>query len=149
MAWQFVYDANWTTDTYKWKGIGGAEAYLQVSASETRPASSGAGDLATVGPSVVIPRAGIYFVRWGSLLNTQNSQSGGYAGSVIATAAGARLSAYEADAAASANGWVSAMTEEQITIDPPLTIKMQYFASTNQAVIFQNRWLSVLPLRIK
>jgi len=148
-AWQFVYDASWAGDPYKWKFIGGAEAYQQITVNEDRPASSGIGDLTTMGPSIAIPRAGLYFVRWGSLVNTHNSQQGGYAGMVISShPGGARMSVYEADMAATAAGFASAMTQEQITVASPQTIKMQYFASTNQAVTFQYRWLSVVPLRV-
>ena len=148
-AWQFIFDANWTTDPYQWKFIGGGEGYQQISTQEDRPANSGIGDLATMGPSVPVDRPGLYHVRWGCLVNTHNAQQGGYAGAVITNSSGTRLSVYEADSAASNGGWVSAMTEEQITIDPAVTVKVQYFNSANQAVSFTNRWLSGVPLRVK
>ncbi len=148
-AWQFVYDAGWTTDIYKWKFMGGSEGYQQIAAQQTRPGSSAIGDLGTVGPSMVIVRPGVFHVRWGSLMNTGTSSSGGYAGSVISNSTGTRLSAYEADSGSTGNSWLSAMTEEEITIDPAVTIKMQYFNTGNQTATFGNRWLSVIPLRIK
>jgi len=149
MAWQFVYEADWTTDAYKWKCIGGGNAYAQVITAELRPASSAPGDLATVGPSIPIPRAGIYHVNWGSLVNTANSQSGGYAGSYIYDTTNTRQSNGMAAEAATNGGNASAAASEQIEINPPITIKLSYFAQTNQNVTFSYRWLSVYPLRIK
>lgn len=157
-VWQFVYDANWTTDAYNWKFTGGSEAYAQIGTQENKTAGGALADLATVGPSFTFQRPGVFHVRWGSLINTQNSQSGGYAGSVVCAAPGnARLSQYEADASATSGGWLSAMTEEQIEINltpaglayAPQQVKLMYFANTNQTVIFGNRWLSIMPLRIK
>jgi len=147
-VWQFIYDANWTTDAYKWKFLGGSEAYAQITTQQTRPGSSGVGDLATVGPSLPIYRAGVFHVRWGSLVNTGNSSSGGYCGSVVSNAAGTRLSVYEADSGTTQGAWLSAMTEEEMIINPAVTIKMQYFNTGNQTATFGNRWLSILPLRI-
>jgi len=147
-AWQFIYDATWTTDPYKWKFMGGSEAYSQISTAQTRPNNSPAADLGTVGPTMQILRPGVFHVRWGCLLNTGNSSQGGYAGVVVSNAAGTRLSAYEADSGATSNAWTSAMTEEEMTIASAVTIKTQYFNNGNQTATFQNRWLSLVPLRI-
>jgi len=147
-AWQFIYDANWTTDPYKWKCIGGSEAYAQVSTQQTRPGGSAIGDLATVGPQLVIPRPGVFHVRWGSLVNTGNSSSGGYCGVVVSNAGGTRLSSYEADSGTTQGAWLSAMTEEEMTINPAVTVKLQYFNNGNQQATFGNRWLSITPLRV-
>src|SRR5262252_4378767 len=139
-AWQFIYDGAWSGDAYKWKFMGGSEGYNQVSTNQTRPGSSPIADLPTVGPQLQILRPGVFHVRWGCLLNTNNASQGGYAGAVVSNASGTRLSAYEADSGATSSAWTSAMTEEQMTIDPAVTIKVQYFNNGNQTANFQNRW---------
>jgi len=146
-AWQFIYDAGWVTDTYKWKCIGGSEAYNQIGAQQTRPGGSAIGDLTTVGPQLTLPRSGVFHVRWGCLINTGGSASGGYAGAVVSNAGGTRLSIYEADSGATSNAWTSAMTEEEMTLSA-VTVKLQYFNNGNQTATFGNRWLSITPLRI-
>lgn len=148
-VWQFMYEEGWTKDPYKWKFTGGSEAYQQIPTQQTRPGSSPIGDLATVGPTLPIARPGVFHVRWGSLMNTGGSSSGGYAGSVIANQSGTRKSAYEADSGSTSNAWVSAMTEEEMELDATNTsIKMQYFNNANQTATFGNRWLSVVPMRV-
>jgi hypothetical protein len=55
--WRFRYNAG-SASAYKWEFIGGAEASVEILTSEVRTAGSGYGDLATVGPSMTLPRAG-------------------------------------------------------------------------------------------
>lgn len=67
--WRFRYNAG-SASTFKWEFVGGAPAYAAVETSETT-ASGTAVDLATVGPTITVPRAGDYLLRWsGSSLHT-------------------------------------------------------------------------------
>jgi hypothetical protein len=68
--WRFRYNAN-STSTYKWEFIGGAPATSYIDTAEAVTAAVGAySDLATVGPSFILPRAGEYDLRidvWASI----------------------------------------------------------------------------------
>lgn len=59
--WQFRYNAQ-SISAYKWEFVGGPPAYsaLEVAETTTRTTS---GDLATAGPSFLIPRSGDYIVE--------------------------------------------------------------------------------------
>lgn len=61
-AWDFRYVAS-ITDAYKWVFVGGAPGSAEIPTSQPPLASDAWGDLATVGPQFIIPRAGIYFTE--------------------------------------------------------------------------------------
>jgi hypothetical protein len=57
--WQFRYNAA-STSPYKWEFIGGTDAYAENANSESTSAANTWVDLATVGPRIIVPRAGDY-----------------------------------------------------------------------------------------
>jgi len=75
--WRFKYMASITADAYKWVFIGGDAAFGEVVASES-PNSSSYVALATPGPVITVPRAGIYIVEVGFMMQN-NSIGGGFA----------------------------------------------------------------------
>jgi hypothetical protein len=140
--WRFRYNAS-SSSIYKWEYVGGTDYFAVLGAQESRPGSIGAGDLTTVGPSLTIPRNGIYAVQWGALIN--NAGQNQYGGAVLTTAAGGRLGGMEADISAPTWSAVSVMDSVTITSGG---IKLQYFNNNSGAVTFGNRWISARPVRI-
>jgi hypothetical protein len=57
--WRFRYNVG-STSPYKWEFVGGTDAYAEVNTAETTSASTTWLDLATVGPRIIVPRAGDY-----------------------------------------------------------------------------------------
>ena len=70
--WRFRYNAG-SSSAYKWEFIGGDPARSYVSYAESTT-STGYVPLTTTGPSLTLPRAGEYGVRWGA--NTYNVTPG-------------------------------------------------------------------------
>jgi hypothetical protein len=68
-SWRFRYNAQ-STSTWKWEFVGGTSLFSEVQASESTSSASFT-NLTTVGPSVVIPRAGAYDIDWAA--NVGNS----------------------------------------------------------------------------
>jgi opacity protein-like surface antigen len=61
IQWHLAYESG--EPTYKWRFLGGPPLQATVTASETTTATS-PGDLATVGPSITLPRGGDYAADW-------------------------------------------------------------------------------------
>jgi len=62
--WEFRYNAQ-STSAYKWEFVGGTPASISVNADQGTTATSPV-DLATVGPSLTLPRAGAYIADFGA-----------------------------------------------------------------------------------
>jgi hypothetical protein len=62
-AWHFRYVAG-ITDAYKWVFVGGAPLVSEIAVNETMTGAYG--NLATVGPTVTLPRAGNYLIGLGA-----------------------------------------------------------------------------------
>src|SRR5262245_16485484 len=75
-TWRFRYNAG-STSPYKWEYIGGTPARHDIQTDQLVQSTTPA-DLATVGPTLTIPRAGDYDVAWGCKL-----YSGGTTGTIM------------------------------------------------------------------
>lgn len=60
IVWRFKYNSG-SSSTYKWEFIGGSKLSAAVATIESTTSTSFA-DIATAGPSVVVPRAGEYYI---------------------------------------------------------------------------------------
>jgi hypothetical protein len=78
-AWDFRYVAS-ITDAYKWVFVGGSPARSVVEAVQAGTTVGSYGDLATVGPTLTLPRPGLYDVELTALLyqNSINNWTQGY-----------------------------------------------------------------------
>lgn len=70
-AWLLQYESG-ITDANKWVFVGGSPLAASVDASEAT-ASTSYVDLTTVGPSVTVPRAGVYRIMHGCRIDTANA----------------------------------------------------------------------------
>jgi hypothetical protein len=140
------------TDAYKWVFIGGDVAFSEVVTQES-PNSSSYVALATPGPIITVPRAGIYAVEIGFFM-FNNSIGGGYAqlmsydigatGAVDADACGPIM----VNIATAAEFQVSRQRVKTFTSGPTtLTAKYRQNAATTNYP-FSNRTMQVTPKRV-
>lgn len=146
-----VYEADSTNHIYwslryhaaeaKWNFLGGPPLYANIDAAETRVVGAYAA-LATAGPSITVPLAGDYIVQVGSLIDF----TGFHSYDVDATAA---TDVDSAQAAAAGGGSASAVSvpRTKTGLAASAAIRSKYKAATN-TVAFQNRWMTVLPVRV-
>jgi len=150
--WRFKYVAGITADAYKWVFIGGDDAFSEVVASET-PNSATYVALATPGPSITVPRAGIYVVEIGFLM--QNiSWGGGFAqymsydigatGAVDADGTGAMM----VNITTTASLMVSRPRVKTFTSGPTALVAKYRHNSATTNYPFAQRWMRVVPKRV-
>jgi hypothetical protein len=143
--WRFRFNAS-STSTYKWEFIGGSEASAYVGTSEST-ASGTYTDLATVGPTVTVPRAGDYWIEISANLN--NAGVNGVANMSFAVGATAALQA-DAVQVFSATGSTTifacrSILKTGVAVATALTMK---YMAQNQTVPFQLRQMRVRPVRV-
>lgn len=68
--WTFRYNAG-SSNGDKWEFVGGTPAFATVDTQENMTSGGAIHDLATVGPTFTVPRAGVYLVRWGVNMTPQ------------------------------------------------------------------------------
>lgn len=145
--WRFRYNAGNTT-AYKWEFVGGPPVVGRLNNQETCPTGAGLKDIATVGPSVVLPRDGVYLCEWGVLMNPQNTALSGYGGSLVCKADNTQVTSTEADGISTGGGgWQSGAASEVVTTTAT-THKLRYHNQSNGSITFGNRWLQMTPVRV-
>lgn len=65
VVWRFKYNSG-SSSSYKWEFVGGPCLYAEVLTAETTTSTSFT-NLATAGPSIIVPLAGDYMIEWGFL----------------------------------------------------------------------------------
>lgn len=65
IVWMFRYNAA-SASAYKWEFVGGSPTTAYVATLETVPSTVAWVNLATAGPSLTLPRAGDYWLRFGA-----------------------------------------------------------------------------------
>jgi hypothetical protein len=144
-AWRFRYSAG-ITDAYKWVFIGGAPYSDKVFTQEGSSASDWV-DLATLGPSLTIPRAGNYLVRIGF-------HGGTYANDMIcymAYAVGA-ITAAAGPASPAVGGGTgyggmqfTPTTSQVVPILAGDVLLAKYWSNNGW---FASRWMDAVPVRV-
>jgi hypothetical protein len=150
-SWRFRYVAA-ITGTKKWLFIGGAPATASVSPDESTASGFPTWvDLATVGPSIVVPRAGDYLCRYGC--NGSNTVTGSgwliNARSTNVVEQDIGIGGVWAQPLGAAAGLVAA--SKQVVLPSVVagdTIKMRYAALTSGTAHFDRRYLEVQPVRV-
>jgi hypothetical protein len=152
-AWRFRYSTA-VTDAYKWVFIGGSPIYAIVATPQSTT-SGGLIDLATVGPTITLPRAGIYEARFGAQIQAAIDNGGanqsGYCGLSNNGAAGV-TQAYVSATGNAGQGYATAQFEGRYTMaGANQTLKLQYGRNQNGVGTngnFQNRYLAAVPVRV-
>lgn len=145
--WVFQYNAG-SASAFKWEYIGGSALAAFVAASEAT-ASAAYVDLATVGPSVTIARAGDYMIRHGlSVGNGGNSGGGNAVAAVHKNGVAFGLQAIGNVSAISGAFWSVGMLQKFTGLAAADVLKLMYSISNGVNSSFSNRWLEVTPVRI-
>ena len=141
--WLFVYDAA----TAYWHFIGGPPLLSTVAANEAR-SNAAYGDLATVGPSVTVPRLGDYIADVAAFMTMTGSANTGFMSFAVnaAAATDGRAAAGQAGLA-TFEGTGSRKTALTLAINDVLTAK--YRGNTAAQIDYSDRVISVLPVRIQ
>lgn len=145
-AWMFRYDS--TQTTYKWVFCGGIGMYAIVTTFESTSVSSPTfTDLATVGPSITIARAGDYQIEYGF-------QAGGNSGAnaqaaVIGNGSGLGLPLAITQAANAGGGiFTASMIAKATGLSASEVVKLEYNTTNGVSTNFQNRYLRITPIRV-
>lgn len=147
-AWLFQY-VSAITDANEWLFLGGSALRAEVDTAQTTSSSTYA-DLATAGPSITIPRAGIYQFRFGAHMSTNPNIVTAYAGLAInGTVASDNDALILLSAAAVDQKAPHAMTRQKTVATAGHVAKLLYKNNDNtDTVTFEKRWLEVIPVRV-
>jgi hypothetical protein len=143
--WVFRYNAG-SASASKWEFVGGPPVVVDIETQEAT-ASLVYVDLATVGPSFTIPRAGDYLVEFGFFASNNTALDGFLAAPKIGAAATA-----DADDAggisATANASFYPSRSLVKTFAAADVCKLQYRAFTGGTATFSKRFLKITPRRV-
>lgn len=144
-AWLFQYSSS-ISDSYKWLCCGGIPAISEIEASQGTTSTTYVA-LATAGPSVAIPRAGIYQVEISAqITNSQGGLANGYMSYDIGGTGALDADATIVNGGNSFSGGGFRAAVKTLTA-VTLTAKYRSGAGSNTAT-FDNRVMRVMPLRV-
>ena len=143
--WRFRYNAA-SASAYKWEFVGGSEITANIETGESST-STAMVDLATVGPRVILPRAGDYDVIGGATVQHTVAGTALYVVAFRDTAQGA---AGRPTSVAAANvGYPSPLTTLVVT-DAPAggDVRLRYLCPSGATATYSARWIRVRPVRV-
>ncbi|CAB4176180.1 hypothetical protein UFOVP1208_3 [uncultured Caudovirales phage] len=146
-AWRFRYNAN-AVSTFKWDFIGGAPAVTEVTTAQSTTSTTYV-DLATVGPSFTMPRAGDYVITIGCFADGSTiADAGQYVAFKRGSASTSDSDAAHATSATAGHGaWDLVRTRLATGWAANDVVKLQYRV-TGGSTPFADRYLSVTPVRV-
>lgn len=152
IAWHLRYRAA-IADAYKWECLGGAPLQHEVTTQQNATTTNAWVNLATDGPLVTCPLAGIYNAYFGATLSIGARINTAYVGSAIGDGIpiNARFQLTSPDTGAA---YASALTTAGVararhTVAAGNIIKVRYQSTlATGGVAFLDRWLDVTPLRV-
>lgn len=145
--WHLRYNASWVADAYKWHCVGAAPMSTDIDANETTTATAH-GDLTagTIGPSVVIPLAGVFSTALSA--GAYHPTAGQYA---VMSFAGPGLAATDNNGsvmqAAIANQEIQLGKTRNATFTAAGTVTAKY-RGTAAGAGFYRRSLTLTPIRV-
>lgn len=139
----------WSSAASKWLFLGGTPALVTVNTQQS-PASFGSYvDLATVGPSFTVPRAGSYYVEWAASASAQSNSGLSTASMIVTNASNTQWGSDVADSnnggGVSAGMWTASVLSGLAASD---VIKCRYQCSNATTGYFRNRKLRVIPVAL-
>lgn len=150
--WRFRYNAS-SGNTDKWEFTGGAPAYVEVTTLENRVGSA-YGALTTAGPSFTVPNGGVYFVSLGFAVDADAStndisawMSYDIGGTGAVDADGVGILAIHTNVPISNRHTSSRTRRKTIAASTALVSKYKSTHGTPNTG-FQDRWISVVPVRV-
>jgi hypothetical protein len=146
VIWLFRYRTAATT--YKWEYVGGSPLTSAVSTLETTTTTGSYVNLATVGPSVTVPRAGFYLTTGSAVITDSTTQSNAGIGVGIGDFSTQDVEAPANIAFAGAASAVSVTYRSSSALTASQEIRMKYrHLAAGQLGVFQ-RYLHVWPIRV-
>jgi hypothetical protein len=145
VIWHLRYNAG-SASAYKWEYLGGGPLLARVSSSETTTGTDV--DLTTVGPSVSVPLNGDYLVRYGSILGNANVNGTAQAYVYFNGSSDHSDGGIANTGSGSVAPLVSATGERTALSVNAGTVKLSYWSSGGFTSTFQNRWISITPIRL-
>jgi hypothetical protein len=143
--WRFRYNASNST-AYKWEFVGGSSAEAAVNAQEATTSTTFV-DLTTVGPSLVLPRPGLYSAFLWSRGITDASTGANQVGFKMG-AAPVTDNAITYVSTGTTGAYIGHAGHDTVTcVGAGDTLKLQYCTAAGTAT-FSVRRLSVLPIRV-
>ena len=145
-VWHLRYRA--AGGTHKWEFVGGGRTAHSIDTSEARASVGSFGDVATVGPSLVVPLAGEYDVLYGCRSNADNANRNL---AVEIAKNGTQVEyAYVAasDSATDGSSGASANVVVQLTLAASDALKVRYFSGISVTPTFSNRRIRLTPIRV-
>lgn len=145
ILWRLRYNAG-SASAYKWEFVGGPPRSDIVSSgySPNQPTSSTSfTDLATVGPSVVLPLAGDYMLEYGATCNVDGVQQGLITPGGIITAVDANALWMGLN-----SNWVGSSMRKRFNAVGVGTVTMKYRTGAAGTANFTNRYLAISPIRV-
>jgi len=146
-VWHLRYRAA-SSSAYKWEFVGGGRTAHSIDGGEARASAGTFGDLATVGPSLVVPVAGTYEVLYGCRSNADNANRNI---AVEIAKNGTQVEfAYVAanDSATDGASGASANVVVELTLAASDALKLRYYSSASTTPTFSNRRIRLLPIRV-
>jgi len=143
--WRFRYCAD-ITDAYKWVFIGGSAYNHFIATSEVQAAGGVWSNLATVGPRMTVPRAGIYEASYGAQLSCAGSSAFVQVG--VGVGDFTTPAAYAGQPIGSGGWWASASGAVDLTVAAAGEIRLKYAQWNVQNATFLGRYLNIRPKRV-
>jgi hypothetical protein len=140
----FSWLLQWSATAARWIGLPGSAAQAEIITQEGTTSVAYV-DLTTVGPSIVVPRAGSYEISFGTLVTASIVNYMFISPKLGAAAAQDNDGILWASPSATVNGASMARTIRR-TLAAGDTVKLQYRVNTASNVNAQNRWLSIKPV---
>jgi len=143
-AWRLCYLAG-ISDANKWVYIGGSPLRAELLNSEST-ASTTPADPTTPGPSVTVPRAGLYDLAFGAALYNGTNDVWSYTAPKLGAAA--TSSNDGAFMRARAGDWISVARAMRRALAAADVVKLQYWVSAASTCQLEKRWLEARPVRV-
>lgn len=147
----YAWLLQFTTASSKWLFLGGSPLYASV---DTADGSTGGNNVYSdpsthAGPSITVPRAGVYLVEYGGKGNGNASGTGSYIGVSVAGSTPS-LGTDRTSLAINNSTGIGGMAKfETASIAAASVIKQQIADSdTTRRITMQQRWLSVVPVTV-
>jgi hypothetical protein len=149
-VWRFRYN-NQSASAYKWEFIGGAPKRVEVATLESTATTGSWLDLATVGPSFTVPRAG----DWATTMSLIYSGTTASSLSNVGVAQGAGTPAGSVGIFAHPTGTISSgqvvlpnQVHTGVSASVELRMRYNHTAFSAGTASFSSRTLSVVPVRV-
>jgi hypothetical protein len=139
--------ANGGSATYPWEFVGGGALAHDITTAQSRAAIGAFGDLATVGPTLTVPLAGVYDVSYGCRSDGDNADRN-IAVDIKINGVQSEFSYIHASYSAT-DGATGASTHVpvRLTLAASDVLKMTYYTG-GLLVAFTNRRMRLSPIRV-